>query len=306
MLAEAAAPRADADEDIEIPISIAGERVVRVRLHGRKDGPLIIAAGGISASRRVREWWGGLIYEGGPIDLDRYGVLGFDFAPLEDRRAPLTPHVQAELLLAALDQLGIAQAHAFVGASYGAMVGLALGEIAPERLARLVAISAAHRPAALGRAWRGVQRRIVEDALEAGDGARGLALARQLAMITYRSAEEFEQRFDGALDENGRSDLDKYLVSRGTAYANACAARRWLSLSEAIDRFAARPEAIAVKTTLVACPSDQLAPLQDIEELAARLPQCAGLKLMPSLYGHDAFLKECAQLEAILAEALDG
>lgn len=305
MLAEAL-PLQSGDEDVEIAISIAGERLVRARLHGRRDGPLIIAAGGISATRRVREWWGGLAHEGGAIDLDRYCVLGFDFAPLEDRRAPLTPHVQAELLRAALDQLGIAGVHAFVGASYGAMVGLALAEIAPERLARLIVISAAHRPAVLGRAWRGVQRRIVEDALEAGDGARGLALARQLAMITYRSAEEFAQRFEGALDEQGRSDLDKYLVARGQAYANACAAQRWLTLSEAIDRFSATPEKISTATTLVACPTDQLAPLADMEELAARLPNCAGLKLLPSIYGHDAFLKECAQLQTIIQEALDG
>lgn len=305
MLAEARAPLADADEDVEIPISTAGERIVRVRLHGRRDGPVVIAAGGISASRRVREWWSGLIAPGAAIDLDRFCVLGFDFAPLEDRRAPLTPHVQAELVLAALDALGIERAHAFVGASYGAMVGLALAELAPARLGRLVAISAAHKPAALGRAWRGVQRRIVEQALDAGDGAAGLALARQLAMITYRSAEEFEARFDGALDESGRSDLDNYLVARGQAYAGACAARRWLSLSEAIDRFAVTPEAVAVRTTLVACPTDQLAPLADMQELAARLPQGAGLKLLPSIYGHDAFLKETAQLAPIITEALD-
>lgn len=304
MLADARAP-ADADEDVDIPITLAGETRVRVRLHGRRDAPLVIAAGGISAGRDVRGWWGGVVREGGAIDLSRFCVLGFDFAPLADRRAPLTPHVQAELLLAALDSLGIARAHAFVGASYGAMVGLALCENAPARVGRLVAISAAHRPAALGRAWRGVQRRIVEDGLEAGDGARGLALARQLAMITYRSAEEFETRFDGALDANGRSDLDKYLVARGEAYAGACAAKRWLSLSEAIDRFAVTPEAIATPTTLVACPTDQLAPLKDIEEFARRLPRCAGVKHLPSLYGHDAFLRETALLTPILHEALD-
>lgn len=306
MLVEARAPVSDTVEDLEIPTARAGETCVRVRLEGRRDGPIVIAAGGISANRRVRDWWGDVAAPEGGIDLSRYRVLGFDFAPLEDRRAPLTPHLQAELLIDALDALGAAQAHAFVGASYGAMVGLALAEIAPARLSRLIAISAAHKPAALGRAWRGVQRRIVEDALDAGDGARGLALARQLAMITYRSAEEFETRFTGALDDSGRSDLDHYLVARGQAYANTCAAKRWLTLSEAIDRFAATPEAILTRTTLAACPTDQLAPLADMQELAARLPNCAGLKLLPSLYGHDAFLKEAGQLRPILREAIDG
>lgn len=305
MLAEAMA-RAESDEDAEIATNIAGETRVRVRLHGRRDGPVVIAAGGISANRDVRGWWSGIAGEGAAIDLDQFCLIGFDFAPLEDRRAPLTPHVQAALLLEALDGLGIARAHAFVGASYGAMVGLALAEIAPERLGRLVVISAAHKPAALASGWRGVQRRIVEDAVARGDGASGLALARQLAMITYRSAKEFETRFARELAEDGRSDLDNYLVARGDAYANAVAAQRWLSLSEAIDRFRAAPEKITTPTTLVACPGDQLAPLADMEELSGRLPRCAGLKLLPSLYGHDAFLKEAERLTPIIREALNG
>jgi len=306
MLASAGAPSLDAEEDVEIATYLAGEAIVRVRLHGRRDGPLVIAAGGISADRHVRAWWGGLAAPGAGLDLNQYCVLGFDFAPLADRRAPITPHVQAQLLLEALDKLGVAQAHGFVGASYGAMVGLALAELAPARVGRLVVISAAHRPSALASGWRGVQRRIVEQALAAGDGAAGLALARQLAMITYRSAEEFETRFDRAIGDDGRSDLDHYLVARGQAYANAVAARRWLCLSEAIDRFAVIPEKIAAPTTLVACPTDQLAPLKDMEEFATRLPRCAALKLLPSLYGHDAFLKETARLEPIIREALDG
>lgn len=304
MLAKARAPSFEPDEDVEIASARAGEEIVRVRLHGRRDGPLVIAAGGISADRHVRAWWGDIAAEGGAIDLATYCVLGFDFAPLADRRAPLTPHLQAELLLDALDGLGVSQAHAFVGASYGAMVGLALAELAPARLGRLVAISAAHRPAPLASGWRGVQRRIVEDGLARGDGAGGLALARQLAMITYRSAKEFETRFAREIGEDGRSDLDQYLIARGNAYADKVAAQRWLSLSEAIDRFRARPEHILTPTTLVACPGDQLAPLADMEELARLLPHCTGLRLLPSLYGHDAFLKEAERLTPLIREAL--
>lgn len=304
MLAKARPPALDADEDVEIACARAGETTVRVRLHGRRDGPLVIAAGGISADRHVRSWWADVVCEGGAIDLRDYGVLGFDFAPLADRRAPLTPHLQAELLLDALDGVGVSQAHAFVGASYGAMIGLALAEIAPERLGRLVAISAAHRPAPLASGWRGVQRRIVEEALARGDGASGLALARQLAMVTYRSAKEFETRFDCEIGEDGRSDLDRYLIARGDAYADKAPAQRWLSLSEAIDRFRATPEKILTPTTLVACPDDQLAPLSDMQELSQLLPHCTGLRLLPSIYGHDAFLKEAERLTPIIRQAL--
>src|SRR5690606_14098766 len=194
--------------------------------------------------------------------------------------------------------------HSFIGASYGAMVGLAFAALAPDRLDRLCVISSAHRPSAQGLAWRGVQRRIVEHAAALGQADAGLSLARQLAMITYRSGEEFEARFGVGLGADGRSALDDYLVSRGEAYVGAMAPQRWLSLSESIDRFAVDPEAIAAPTTVIACTSDQLAPLALMRELAERLPRLAAFHLISSIYGHDAFLKEAAQLEPILRSHL--
>lgn len=308
MLAEALPQDAGEDLTLNAAANAIGEDIVRVRLHGRRGAPLVIVAGGISAHRVVAGdggWWADLARAGGAIDLERFCVLGFDFAPIADRMARVTPDVQAALLEGVLDALGVDAAHAFVGASYGAMVGLALAARAPKRVERLVAISAAHRPAALGRAWRGVQRRIVKEAIARGDGASGLALARQLAMITYRSADEFETRFGGRLDESGQSDLDYYLIARGEAYARSVAVKRWLSLSEAIDRHEVDPARVTARTTLAACPTDQLAPLADLEALARRLPNLAGFHVVPSLYGHDAFLKEPAQLTPILRGALD-
>lgn len=300
----------EAGEDavLTAPANAIGETSIRVRLHGRRDGPLVIAAGGISARRFVTGesgWWTPIVGEGGAIDLNKYCVLGFDFAPTDERRAAVTPEIQAQLLVGALDGLGVKKAHAFVGASYGGMVGLALGAIAPERVERLCIISAAHKPAALARAWRGVQRRMVEFAIRQGAPQEGLALARQLAMITYRSGEEFETRFGAEIDADGRSELDRYLISRGQAFTSIASAERWLSLSEAIDRFSVEPERIFVPTTVVACPTDQLAPLADMQELARRLPRCAGFHLLPSLCGHDAFLKEPDTLTPILRGVLE-
>ena len=47
------------------------------------------------------------------------------------------------------------------------------------------------------RSVRVVQRRIVQDAVAHGRDRDGLALARALAMTTYRSQEEFQARFAG-------------------------------------------------------------------------------------------------------------
>jgi homoserine O-acetyltransferase len=281
---------------------------LRLRRFGPPGAPVVAAAGGISAGRFVcgeAGWWGEIAGPGAPIDARRFQVLGFDFSPLADARLAITPADQARLLLIAFDALAIARAHAFIGSSYGGMVGLALAALEPERLERLCVISAAHEPAPLGQGWRGVQRRIVEYALSHGEGAQGLALARQLAMITYRSADEFASRFTRALDAEGRGELDRYLVARGAAYGDSMAPLRWLSLSEAIDRCAVAPEKVRTPTTLIACPTDQLVPIGDMRALAGRLPQLAGFHELPSLYGHDAFLKEPARLGAILTSFLE-
>jgi homoserine O-acetyltransferase len=279
---------------------------LRLRLYGDVRRPLIVVSGGISSGRCLHEWWGDQVGEGAAIDLTRFCALGFDFSPVEDARVRLSPRDQARLVAIALDALGVARVFAWVGASYGAMVGLAFAAETPSRLERLCAISAAHKPAVLARGWRGVQRRVVEFAIAQGQAEEGLSLARQLAMITYRSAEEFDERFPGSVGADGRSDLDHYLVARGDAYVSAMAPQRWLSLSEAIDRLEVDPAHVRAKLTLAACPTDQIAPIELIQELSRRAPRLNALHELPSLYGHDAFLKEPAQVAAIITSCLEG
>jgi homoserine O-acetyltransferase len=302
---------------VQIPVGFrfasgeaARDAVFQTRLFGPADAPLVIVAGGISSGRIAyaadgKGWWQSTVALGGGIDLNRFRVLAFDFAPLGDTERVITTDDQARLVLSALDALGVDQAHAFVGASYGGMVGLALAARAPERLMRLCVISAAHRPSALGSAWRGIQRRIVEFAREAGRPEEGLALARELAMTTYRSAEELEGRFDRTLAEDGLNEIDRYLVARGRAYPSTISPSRWWSLSASIDRHQVEPEAVAVPTTLIASTSDRLTPLSDMHDLARRLPDLVRFAEIDSLYGHDAFLKDVDRLAPILKAFLD-
>jgi homoserine O-acetyltransferase/O-succinyltransferase len=280
---------------------------IRIRWFGRQDAPVIITLGGISSGRNVcgpGGWWNDMVGPSAAVDTNQYSALGFDFAPGGDEHVRIAPDDQARLIEIALDELGIDSAHALIGASYGGMVGMALAQRASRRLQRLCVISAAHEPSPLGSAWRGVQRRIVEFAMANGQAEEGLSLARQLAMITYRSAEEFETRFERRLGDERVTDLDQYLVARGDAFLKTMPPKRWLSLSEAIDRTNVTPEQIATPTTLVACPSDQLIPFHQMEELAQRLPRLAAFHRLESIHGHDAFLKEPAQLSTIIRSFL--
>lgn len=293
-----------------------GQSVVAARLHGRVDGPLIVVAGGISSGRFVHRtetnglgWWSGAVSDGGPIDLKTCRVLAFDFAPDAAPGAEpvtITTQDQARLLALVLDHIGAERVAAFVGCSYGGMVGLAFAEQFPKRLGRLIVVSAAHRAHPQATAWRGIQRRILQFAASVGRPEDGVALARELAMTTYRTPEEFAERFDDAIAPSAGDayPVCGYLTSRGEAYRSHTTPARWLSLSDSIDRHRVTPEAITVPTFLIGFTSDRLVPIDDIRELAARLPNLWRLVEAPSLYGHDAFLKEDAFVGDILKDAL--
>ncbi|MBB5518869.1 homoserine O-succinyltransferase MetX [Amphiplicatus metriothermophilus] len=297
------------DVDIELGADFrleSGERlddpVLRIRLHGPEAAPAIVAAGGISAGKRVADaghdsgWWRDVARPGGAIDLDRFQLLGFDFLPgAESDARAITPADQARALALALDRLGIARLHALVGASYGGFIGLAFASLFPERLERLAVISAAARSDPMTTALRGVQRRIIAFGLECGRPEEGVALARQLAMTTYRSAEELRRRFDCAprgARPGDPYDVCEYLIARGRAYAQAMPAARYLTLSDSLDRACVDPADVKARCLFVAVSSDRLVPARDTQETARAVSGPSDYLCIDSLVGHDAFLCE--------------
>ena len=124
-------------------------------------------------------WWEEFIGPGSALDTDRFFVICTNLlggcygstGPSSSNPASGTPYgpdfpivtvrdmVRAQLLL--LDHLGIFALHAAVGASLGGMQSLMVASIAPERVGRLVSISAAVRSYAPAIPMRFVQRQAV-------------------------------------------------------------------------------------------------------------------------------------------------
>jgi homoserine O-acetyltransferase/O-succinyltransferase len=297
---------------------------VAYRLAGRAGAPVVVVLGGISAGRHVfglpgetGGWWEESIGPGRAMDTDQYRVLGIDFlggshsttGPCAGEVFPtVSAFDQADVIARLLDQLGIDQLRGCVGASYGGMVTLALAQRHPSRLRHAVVISAAHRTHPMSTAWRSVQRAFVRYALAHGEGPRGLVFARALAMATYRSAREFDERFSGDPErtaEGFRFPVESYLFARGETYAAQYRPEAFVCLSESIDLHRVEPGSIHVPSTLVAVVEDQLVPLSDMRELRDRLAGNCRLVEISSLYGHDAFLKETEVLRDVFAQALD-
>jgi homoserine O-acetyltransferase len=262
-------------------------------LVGPSDAPVVVALGGISATRHVSEWWSPVVRAGGSVDVDRFRVLGVDYLA----HGRVTTHDQADAIADALDALEIDRVAAVVGASYGGMVALAFAERYPGRLDQLVVISAPARAHPMAVALRSIQRQIVALALDAGRPEAGVALARQLAVTTYRSAEEFGERFDA-------QSVLSYLRHQGDKFAARFSAERFLALSQSCDTHAVDPSRIHTPATLVAARGDSIVPLEQIQELADTLAGPSVLRVTQTFTGHDAFLAEPQAVGAIIRNSL--
>lgn len=289
---------------------------VRYLWCGAADAPTVIVQGGISADRDVTAvndaatpgWWQALAANGAAIDLQCWRVLAIDWVtPDELGASAVSSEDQADVLAALLQSLGVLQAHAFVGSSYGAMVALAFAARHPRRVNRLLLLAGAHRAHPLSTAQRSVQRGIVRLGQSSGNVDEALALARQLALTTYRGSGEFARRFSGNPEQRGgrfHFPVEDYLEHQGRRFVERFDADRFLALSESIDLHDVQPEQISTPATLIGFPSDRLVPLADLCELQRRLQGPATLEVVESAYGHDGFLKEHQQLAPLLRDAL--
>jgi homoserine O-acetyltransferase/O-succinyltransferase len=289
--------------------------------------PLVAVLGGISADGHVCPhagdprpgWWPGVVGPGAALDPARYRILGIDYlagpgessGPAADGRSPfpvLTPADQASALAVLLDHLGVPRLRAIVGGSYGGMVALSFASLFPGRLEGAVVLAAAHEPDPLAAAVRAIQRRIVKLGIETGAHGEGLALARALALTTYRSREEFRRRFPGEaeLTEDGevRVPAEDYLDHQGERFLQRMDPARYLALTASIDLHRVDPGTIRVPVALAGFQEDALVPPDTLWALARRLPAGSTLTELASRFGHDGFLKEVDAVGSVIRRAL--
>lgn len=284
-------------------------------------------------------WWPGLIGPGLPVDTDRWFVLapnmlgscqgtvgpatiGPDGREYAARFPVTTVRDQVHASAALADHLGIDRFAAVIGGSMGGMQSVEWGVIYPERVARLAVLSA---PPAIDATTIALNRLQVDairldpawhggDYYDEGSGGgpwRGLALARRLAMLTYRSTSELDDRFGRAWqsslspnDDVGRYAVESYLDFHGNRFTRRFDANSYITLAGAMnshdvgrDRggIEAALQRASMPTLVVAITSDSLFVPETQHRIAAALPHSVtGERALEidSPYGHDGFLLE--------------
>ena len=315
--------------------AVLPELIVGYRHDGQPPGhaPQVLVVHALTGSADAAgDWWEPLIGPGRALDTDRYGILCANLlggrygttgptstdprtgAPYGAAFPAVSTADQARAQWRLLDALGIERLDLVLGGSLGGMVSLEVASQRPSAVAHVMPIAAPAATGPLAIAWNHIQIELIDRL-----GEDGLAIARQLAMTTYRSELDFDERFGRAVEPDGVPSIVSYLDHQGAKLVERFDPDTYRTLAGAMDRhdIGARRGGLSgaferlagagVHLTGVGIEGDILyGPRQVAGDI--RLATIAGV---PSTYrevrsskGHDAFLVEWDQLDAIVREAL--
>ena len=323
-----------------------GGRLERVQVAFRTWGTLapggdnaVVVCHAFTGSADVDRWWGKMLGPGQALDPDRdfivcsnilgscYGTTG----PASSDPATGRPYlgafpditlrdmvrVQGELAR----ELGIRSIRAVIGGSLGGMQTLEWALLHPERVRSIVPIanSARHSAWAIGiseaqRAALAADPRWKDGRYDPADPpSAGLAAARMMAMVSYRSWESFEQRYSRRLQSPGVFAMESYLRYQGQQLVDRFDAATYHALTRAMDTHdvaRGRGEyedvlrSVRQPALVVSIDSDALYLPEEQREMARLMPH-ARLAPIESPHGHDAFLIHVEELSAMVAEFRD-
>jgi homoserine O-acetyltransferase/O-succinyltransferase len=154
------------------------------------------------------------------------------------------------------------------------------------------------------------------------NATKGLEVARQMGMISYRTPQGYRGKFgrqlrhvDSPLYGTGATwQVKAYLEYQGTKFIDRFDPITYVKLTEQMDSHdisrnrggsvADVLQKIEIPTCVLGIDSDVLYPLSEQEELAANIPG-AELRIIHSEDGHDGFLLEQEQVAGHIIEFLN-
>ncbi len=327
-------------------------------------GNLILLFTGLSPSAhaasslvdRSQGWWEGMIGPDKPIDTRRWCVvclnsLGSCFgstgpASINPRSGEpyrldfpaLAVEDIARAGYAACQVLKLPRPRMVMGLSLGGMSALAFAAQFPEAVPNLAIISAAAHAWPFAIAIRSLQREAIrsDPAWECGYYApgkapvNGMRLARKIGMLSYRSPEEWRQRFGRSRVRQDTSrgvasfgiefEVESYLEAHADRFVGRFDANSYLYLSHTMDLFDVAEhgngDVIEVfrrlqteQALIIGVASDLLFPPEQQRQLARWMRQ-AGIRvtceILPNLQGHDSFLIDIERFGGVISGFLDG
>ena len=237
---------------------------------------------------------------------------------------------------ALLDHLGIADLFCVIGGSMGGMQVLEWAASFPKRVFAAVPIACAARHSAQNIAFHEVGRQAImaDPEWKGGDyrlhktvPARGLAVARMTAHITYLSEQALQRKFGRSLQNRNALgfgfdadfQVESYLRYQGSTFVERFDANSYLYITRAMDYFdladahggvlASAFRGSPTRFCLVSFTSDWLFPTHESRDVVHALNAVAAnvsFVEIESDKGHDAFLLEEPEMFRTLSGFLKG
>jgi len=301
------------------------------KLNKNKDN-VVWVCHALTANSDVCDWWKGLFGDGYHFNPDEHfivcaNILGSNYGttnPLSINPVNGQPYylafpdisvrdmVKAHQLLA--EHLGISNIHIVIGGSLGGQQAMEWGIIEPERIKNLILIATNARHSPWGIAFNESQRLAIATdrsffANQPDGGAKGLKVARSIALLSYRGYKTYsitqQEEDDKKIDDFKAASYQNYqgekLVKRFNAYSywyltkvmdshNVGRGRNGLEKALSL---------IKAKTLVIGLKSDLLFPIEEQQYLFRHIPKAAFAEL-DSFYGHDGFLIETELLTNVI------
>ncbi len=290
-------------------------------------------------------WWEGLIGHGNPLDPGRHFIVcanvlggcsgtmgpgsqnpetGFPYGPVFPQ---ITTRDMVNLQKRLLEELGVSRLALVVGGSLGALQAWQWAVDHPDFVEAAAPIAGSLQCSPWVIALNTVARQAIltDPSWNGGnyqtDGpATGLALARMIAMISYRTESLFWDRFgrereDCEADGNGLGapfQVERYLRHHGSKIVQRFDARSYVTLTRAMDlhdvswgyeSLDAAVDRIRSRILLIGIDSDVLFPVRELRLAAHCLRerhQEIEYREIQSDFGHDAFLAEADKISEII------
>jgi len=292
-------------------------------------------------SRGQTGWWDGLIGKGKAFDTENYFVVCSNFlgscygttGPVSTNPATGKPYGQqfpeftvrdmVRLQRDLIGHLGIEHLAAVAGGSLGGMQALEWAVMYPDIVQAIIPIGTAARHSAWCIGLNEVARLAIQNdpawfnGNEHWQPDRGLALARMIAMISYRSRESFEARFGRKQSvRNGTGEpgfeIESYLHYQGQKLVDRFDAATYVAITRAMDRHDIGRDrgdyrdvlrSVKARALCIGIDSDVLYPVAEQTDIAEHIPNARYAELT-SPHGHDAFLIEFEQLNQLVGQFL--
>ena len=281
----------------------------------------------LTANSDAADWWKGLVGEGSIINPNDYFIVCANMigscygstGPLSvdelDTRLDQFPNitirdmVRAHILLR--QHLGIEKIDLLLGGSMGGYQALEWSLMEPNVIQKMFLIATTAAESAWAVAIHTAQRLAIEadptwKETKPNAGAKGLKAARAIGMLTYRNYGIFkEKQTDADPEKMDDFKASSYMNYQGDKLVNRFNAYSYWLLTKSMDshhlargragNLAVTLASIQTPTLIIGINSDILCPLAEQAFMEAHMPN-ANLVAIDSMYGHDGFIIETAQI----------